>query len=115
MLSWWERRPHMRLTSLPAIEIIRDPELRDGAPTPAGTRMAVHDIVSHVQRNGGDVQRVVEDFPYMTVEVIEAVLIWYRDHQQEIDAILRQRREDSQRPLATSRVRLNDIIALDEP
>jgi uncharacterized protein (DUF433 family) len=100
-----ERRPPMELTSPPTIEIIRDPEVRGGAPTLAGTRMGVHDIVSHVQRNNGDMQRVVEDFPYLTVDVIEAVLIWYRDHQEEIDKILRQRREEYQRLLARTRAR----------
>jgi uncharacterized protein (DUF433 family) len=95
----------MELTSPPTIEIIRDPEVRGGAPTLGGTRMAVHDIVSHVQRDSGDVQRVVEDFPHLTVEVIEAVLIWYRDHQEEIDEILRQQREDYQRLLAETRAR----------
>jgi uncharacterized protein (DUF433 family) len=95
----------MRLKSRPTIEIIRDPEVRAGAPTLAGTRMGIHDIVSHVQRNNGDVQRVVEDFPHLSVEVIEAVLIWYRDHREEIDEILRQQREDYQGLLAETRDR----------
>lgn len=95
----------MHLKSPATIEIVRDPEVRSGAPTLAGTRMGVHDIVSHVQRNSGNVQRVVEDFPHLTVEVIEAVLSWYRDHQEEIDELLRQRRGDYQRLLGETRAR----------
>src|SRR5712692_5050924 len=87
----------------PAVEIVRDPECRSGAPILAGTRMAVHDIVSHVQRNGGDVQRVVDDFPYLAVDQVQAVLAWYRDHQEEIDDILRRRREDYERIRAQTR------------
>jgi hypothetical protein len=37
------------------------------------------------------------------VEVIEAIMAWYRDHQEEIDEILHQRREEYQRLLAASR------------
>jgi uncharacterized protein (DUF433 family) len=77
----------------PTLEIVRDPELRSGAPTLAGTRLAVHDIVSHVQRNDGDFQRVVDDFPDLTVEQVQAVLDWYGEHREEIDQILCRKRE----------------------
>jgi uncharacterized protein (DUF433 family) len=93
----------MEPASTPIVEIVRDPEVRGGAPTLAGTRLAVHDIVSQVQRNNGDVQRVVHDFPYLTVEWVQAVLNWYQDHREEIDEILRRRQERYQRLLARSR------------
>jgi uncharacterized protein (DUF433 family) len=92
----------MELATQPTLEIVRDPELRSGAPTLAGTRLAVHDIVSHVQRNDGDIQRVVDDFPYLSVELVQAVLDWYGEHRDEIDEILRRRRERYRRLVARS-------------
>jgi uncharacterized protein (DUF433 family) len=89
----------------PMVEIARDPEVRSGAPIMAGTRMAVHDIVSYWRIYDGDVQRVIDDFPYLTVEQIQAVLDWYREHQEEIDEILCQRRESYERLLAEKRAR----------
>jgi uncharacterized protein (DUF433 family) len=88
---------------LAPIEIERDPERCAGHPTLAGTRMTVHDIVADVQLCGGDIRRVVADFPHLTVETVEAVMAWYGDHREEIDEILRQRREDYQRLLAQQR------------
>jgi uncharacterized protein (DUF433 family) len=82
------------------IDIERNPERCAGHPTLAGTRMTVHDIVADVQLYDGDVRRVVADFPHLTVETVEAVMAWYGDHQEEIDGILRQRREEYQRQLA---------------
>jgi uncharacterized protein (DUF433 family) len=89
----------MELASPSAIQIVRDPSRCGGDPIIAGTRMPVHSVVSHVRRNEGDLQRVVDDFPYLTVEQIQAVLDWYQDHREEIDAILIRQRADYQRLL----------------
>jgi uncharacterized protein (DUF433 family) len=65
--------------------------------------MPVHSIVSHVRRNDGDLQRVVDDFPSLTIEQIQAVMDWYQDHRDEIDAILCRQRADYQHLLGESR------------
>jgi uncharacterized protein (DUF433 family) len=95
----------MELANPVNVEIERNPKRCGGDPVLAGTRMGVHDIVSYWQLYEGDVQRVVDDFPHLTVGQVEAVLAWYRDHQEEIDGILRRRREDHQRLLAETRAR----------
>jgi uncharacterized protein (DUF433 family)/predicted nuclease of predicted toxin-antitoxin system len=87
----------------PTIEIERNPRRCSGHPTLAGTRTTVHDIVAYVQLYDGDVQRVSEDFPHLTVEVVEAILAWYREHREEIDTILHRRREEYQQLLAENR------------
>jgi uncharacterized protein (DUF433 family) len=88
------------IASPPTIEIERNPRRCGGHPTLAGTRTTVHDIVAYVQLYDGDVQRVSEEFPHLTVEVVEAILAWYREHREEIDTILRCRREEYQHLLA---------------
>jgi uncharacterized protein (DUF433 family) len=95
----------MEVGSPPIVEIERNPKRCGGDPVLAGTRMGVHDIVSYWRLYDGDVQRVVDDFPHLMVGQVEAVLAWYRDHQEEIDAILRRRQEDHQRIVAESRAR----------
>jgi uncharacterized protein (DUF433 family) len=83
----------VEIATPPLIEIERNPGRCSGNPTLAGTRTTVHDIVAYVQLYDGDIQRVVEEFPHLTVEMVEAIMAWYHDHKDEIDAILRRRRE----------------------
>ena len=99
----WERGTTVEIATKPAIEIERDPKRCSGHPTLAGTRTTVHDIVAYVQLYDGDVRRVVEEFPHLSVEVVEAIMAWYGDHKDEIDGILRRRRERHERLLAKSR------------
>jgi uncharacterized protein (DUF433 family) len=88
-------------TATPAvIEVERDPDRCAGHPTLAGTRTTIHDVVANVQLCDGDVQRMVEDFPHFTVGLVEAIMVWYRDHKDEIDGILQRRRERYERLLA---------------
>jgi uncharacterized protein (DUF433 family) len=90
-------------TTPPVIEIERNPKRCGGNPTLVGTRTTVHDIVANVQLYGGDIERMVEDFPHLTVETVKAILAWYREHQEEIDEILRRRREAYEHLLAERR------------
>lgn len=85
------------------IEIERNPERCGGRPTLAGTRTTVDGIVTNVQLCGGDVRRMVADFPDLTMETVEAVMAWYADHREEIDGIIQRRREDYRRLLAQQR------------
>ena len=85
------------------IEVERNPDRCAGHPTLAGTRTTIHDVVANVQLYDGDIQRMVEDFPHFTVELVEAILAWYREHQEEIDGILQRRRERYEQLLAAQR------------
>ena len=80
---------------------MRDPKRCGGDPTLAGTRTAVHAVISYLNLYGGDPARVREEaLPHLSMEQIHAAIDWYHDHQQEIDDILRQREADYQRGLA---------------
>jgi uncharacterized protein (DUF433 family) len=93
----------VEIATPPVIEIERNPKRCSGHPTLAGTRTTVHDIVANVKLYDGDIERMVEDFPHLTVEVVEAVMAWYGDHKEEIDGILRRRRERYEHRLAQTR------------
>jgi uncharacterized protein (DUF433 family) len=93
----------VEIATPPVIEIERNPKRCSGHPTLAGTRTTVHNIVANVQLYDGDIERMVEDFPHLTVDVVQAVMAWYREHQEEIDDILQRRRERYARRLAMQR------------
>jgi uncharacterized protein (DUF433 family) len=87
----------------PSLTLVRDPEICGGAPTFAGTRIGVHDVVGYAQVYGGDLDRVrKEALPYLSEGQIQAALEWYREHPDEIDDLLRRRREFYEQGLAGS-------------
>src|SRR5438105_8451401 len=85
--------------------IIRNSDILEGKPYLAGTRMGVHAVVGYWQTYGGDVDRILREFPHLTREQIEAAMAFYRDerHQAEIDAILRRNRASYREGLARQR------------
>jgi uncharacterized protein (DUF433 family) len=83
--------------------IVRDPRRCGGDPILAGTRTAVHVVVSYTHLYGGNLSQVHETLPHLSLDQIHAALAWYDEHQQEIDAILKRRREDYERGLAAQR------------
>jgi uncharacterized protein (DUF433 family) len=90
-----------KLSGSPELQVVRDPDRCGGDPTLAGTRTAVHDIVSYVDLYGGDLERVREvALPHLSTEQIRAALDWYDEHRHEIDSILSQRREYYERGLS---------------
>jgi uncharacterized protein (DUF433 family) len=81
--------------------IVRDPNRCGGDPTLAGTRTAVHDVVSYVNLYSGDLERVREDaLPHLSLDQIHAAMEWYGEHRQEVDDILSERRDCYERGLA---------------
>jgi uncharacterized protein (DUF433 family) len=90
----------MELAS-PPIEIERDPERCGGAPTLAGTRTTIHDIVSYAKLYDGDLERAHEEaLPHLSLEVIRAAMVWYSEHSSEIDKILKRRQRSYERSLS---------------
>lgn len=68
------------------IEIVDDgfgPEARI-----AGTRIGVDEIVMMHLRNHVSIDWIVENFEVLSYATVHAALVYYYDHQAEIDAIL---------------------------
>jgi uncharacterized protein (DUF433 family) len=87
--------------AVPAIEIVRDPAIRSGAPIFAGTRTAIHDVVGYARSYKGDLEQVSEDaLPHLSVDQIRAAMAWYEMHREEIDEILHRRQQGYERLLA---------------
>jgi len=75
-----------------------------GAPTIAGTRIGVADVVALARRYEWDLERVrVREFPDLSSAELAAAVKYYREHEAEIEAILRRDEESLERlPPATT-------------
>jgi uncharacterized protein (DUF433 family) len=75
--------------------IVRDPERCAGDPILEGTRTAVHDVVSYARAFNGDLERVRDEaLPHLSMKQVRAAMAYYAEHTEEIEEILRQRREE---------------------
>ena len=68
--------------------IIRDPAVLGGEPIVRGTRLAVRHIVL-VWREIGSIEGVLDSYPTLSREDVDAALAYYRAHQTEIDEHIR--------------------------
>lgn len=58
-----------------------------------GTRISVANIVEFHDLLGWDIQKIIEEYPHLTEEHIEAALEYYKNHGVEIDNILKEEKE----------------------
>jgi uncharacterized protein (DUF433 family) len=63
--------------------IIIDPTIRFGKPTIKGTRISVYDVLS-LFASGMSLQEVIDDFPELGVEEINAVFAYAADREQKL-------------------------------
>lgn len=74
--------------SLRTLRIVSDPKICNGRPTILGTRIAVSNIVELHHLLGWDVQRILDEYPYLNKEQVIATLEYYEQHTEEIDKYL---------------------------
>jgi uncharacterized protein (DUF433 family) len=75
--------------------IVRDPERCAGDPILDGTRTAVHDVVSYARAFNGDLEQVRDEaLSHLSMKQVRAAMAYYAEHTEEIEEILRQRREE---------------------
>ncbi len=91
--------------SLRTLHIVSNPKICDGRPTILGTRIAVSNIVELYHLLGWDVQRILDEYPYLNEEQVIATLEYYERHTEEIDKYLMEEKEinaQSQNPCPLS-------------
>lgn len=79
--------------SLRTLHIVSDPKICNGRPTILGTRIAVSNIVELHHLLGWDVQRILDEYPYLNKEQVIATLEYYEQHTEEIDKYLMEEKE----------------------
>jgi uncharacterized protein (DUF433 family) len=84
--------------------IVRDPERCAGDPALAGTRTAVHDVISYAKRFNWDVERIRDEaLPHLSKAQIRAAVEWYHAHTEEIEEILHRCQDFYEQGLARTR------------
>lgn len=63
--------------------ITLEPGLRSGKPTIRGMRITVYDVLSYLAA-GMTPQQILEDFPYLTEENIQACLSYAADRERQL-------------------------------
>ena len=63
--------------------IIIDPTIRFGKPTIKGTRISVYDVLS-LFASGMSLQEIIDDFPELGMEEINAVFAYAADREQKL-------------------------------
>ena len=72
-----------------AHRIVRDPRVCGGDPTIAGTRIPVQSIMVSY-RMYGNVEQVQQAFPRLGAADVEAALLYYGTHREEIDRLIEE-------------------------
>jgi len=63
----------------------------DDVPVLTGTGTKVVEIVLAHVAQGADVDEILRHYPYLTLGQIHSVLVYYCDHQQEVDEDIARR------------------------
>ena len=82
---------------LRASYIIRDPNICNNKPILRGTRIAVSNIVELYVVLKWDIQKIRDEYPYLTHEQVIAALEYYEQHTSEIDKYLKEETENEDR------------------
>lgn len=80
------------------VAIVKSPEVLHGKPRIDGTRLSVFIIGESVRQGGQSVEEVLDAYPDVTTEQIEAALAYYDSHPDEM-AVLRDEAEQLVRRL----------------
>ena len=62
--------------------VVEDPEVRGGEPVVRGTRVPVHLLVE-LAKQGASREELLEDFPSVSAEALEAALLYARLHRRK--------------------------------
>lgn len=72
--------------------IASDPDVSGGQPVVEGTRIPVATL-ARAHQSGMDFDEILVQFPSLTPQGLHAALLYYLDHQQEIEALLQRTTE----------------------
>ena len=72
--------------SHPYIE--RRPEISQGKPVIAGTRIKVSQVALETERLGWTPDQIIDAHPHLTLAQVHAALVYYYENQAELDADL---------------------------
>lgn len=80
------------------VEIVKTPDVLHGKPRIEGTRIGVFMIAEGIHEGNRTIEEVLDGYPDLTREQVEAALDYYDDHPEAMD-VIRTRKEANYRRL----------------
>ena len=77
----------------PHPRIVCDPRILGGVPVVRGTRLPVWTI-AFLWKAAGDADLILREYPQIERSDVEAALAYYRTHEDEIEAAIRDNQAD---------------------
>ena len=75
-------------SSIRRLLIGRRKEVCGGDPIIVGSRISVASVIEKLRILDGDIQRVIQSYPHITQEQVEACKEYYEEYSREIDRII---------------------------
>ena len=85
------------------VRIVKTPDILHGRPRIEGIRVGVFTLGAAIREHGESVEDLLEEYPDLDREEIEAALDYYDDHPELMDYIRTQKRLRKQDVLEQSR------------
>ena len=85
------------------VRIVKTPDILHGRPRIEGTRVGVFTLGAAVREHGESVEGLLEEYPDLDREEIEAAIDYYDDHPELMDYIRTQKQLRKQEVLEQSR------------
>jgi uncharacterized protein (DUF433 family) len=84
-------------------KIVKTPEVLSGKPRIEGTRIGVFLIGESIREGGQSIEDLLDGYPDLSREQVEAALEYYDEHPEAMDVIRQRKEAIRQRVLTQSR------------
>lgn len=90
------------------VDIVKTPDVLHGKPRIEGTRIGVFMLGESIREGDQSIEEILEGYPDLNHEQIEAALDYYDHHQKEMDALRAEEEEIIERLCERSRAASTD-------
>jgi uncharacterized protein (DUF433 family) len=90
------------------VNIVKTPDVLHGKPRVEGTRIGVFMLGESIREGGQSVEEILQEYPDLSHEQVEAALDYYDHHPDEMDALRAEEEETIERLHDRSRTASTD-------
>jgi len=90
------------------VNIVKTPDVLHGKPRIEGTRIGVFMLGESIREGGQSIKEILEGYPDLSREQVEAALDYYDHHPEEMDALRAEEEEIIDRLCEQSRAASTD-------
>ena len=90
------------------VNIVKTPDVLHGKPRVEGTRIGVFMLGESIREGGQSVEEILQEYPDLSHEQVEAALDYYDQHPDEMDALRAEEKKTIERLRNRSRATSTD-------